>query len=78
MLAVVAVGTPLPALGRVPAEPGAVLVNEEPVPVPQVRHRGPRPAPMPEVEPRDRPVPMPRAGEHGAGVLLVPQVPDRP
>ena len=46
--------------------------SEKPVPLPQVRSRGPRPVPMPEVEPRGRPVPMPRVGERETDILLVP------
>jgi hypothetical protein len=81
LLAALVVGAPLPALAYVAAEPGGVDVREvtsPPVPMPHVRHRGPRPVPIPEVEPRDRPVPMPRVGERGPDLLLMPGSPDRP
>lgn len=81
LLAALVVGTPLPALAHVAAEPGGPVVREvtpPAVPIPHVRHRGPRPVPIPEVEPRDRPVPMPRVGERSSGPLLVPGAPDRP
>lgn len=81
LLAALVVGTPLPVLAHVAAEPGGVNVSvdtQPPVPMPHVRHRGPRPVPIPEVEPRDRPVPMPRVGERGPDLLLVPGSPERP
>ena len=82
LLVLLAAGLPLPAGAHTAPEPGAVAVrdasprlvpdSEKPVPLPQVRSRGPRPVPMPEVEPRGRPVPMPRVGERETDILLVP------